>query len=246
MQAKSLGGLREKLSQEGLADVSYLIVNEKAPLSRAMYWELKRQAPEGVPVYQQEILEPDVWQILDGDKDDFLIYDRCGRLAFHIPLPYSFLHFRYVESAVRVTHTKDLCGNCSLYSNSTQEVNGTAEGHKRLTQAPEQGERKGELSPEERPADHPHQPGAGGSSDPQGALPAHSHHGDPQGQQLEPSNSDPYLADPAVSATAGAERPRWRNVVLQTLCPSSWPSSSCGHHGDFSSSNEAGEGMRGT
>lgn len=59
-----------------MANVSYMIVNEKAPLSRAMYWELKRQAPEGVPVYQQGILDPDVWQILDGDKDDFLIYDK--------------------------------------------------------------------------------------------------------------------------------------------------------------------------
>lgn len=68
--------MREKLSQDGLANISYMIVNEKAPLSRAMFWELKRLAPEGVPVYQQEILEPDVWQILDGDKDDFFIYDR--------------------------------------------------------------------------------------------------------------------------------------------------------------------------
>uniref|UniRef100_A0A452IWN6 Selenoprotein P N-terminal domain-containing protein n=1 Tax=Gopherus agassizii TaxID=38772 RepID=A0A452IWN6_9SAUR len=127
----NLGGLREKLSQDGLADISYMIVNEKTPLSRAMFWELKRWAPEEVPVYQQEILEPDVWQILDGDKDDFLIYDRCGRLAFHIPLPYSFLHFRYVESAVRFTYTKDVCGNCSLYSNSTWEVRSSSRGSHR-------------------------------------------------------------------------------------------------------------------
>ncbi|NXC44498.1 SELPB protein, partial [Alectura lathami] len=47
-------------------------------------------------------------------KDDFLVYDRCGRLAFHIQLPYSFLHLPYVESAIRFTHSKDFCGNCSL------------------------------------------------------------------------------------------------------------------------------------
>lgn len=47
---------------------------------------------------------------------------RCGRLAFHIQLPYSFLHFPYVESAIRFTHSKDFCGNCSLYPNTTQEV----------------------------------------------------------------------------------------------------------------------------
>lgn len=61
-----------------------MIVNEKTPLSRAMYWELKRQAPEGIPVYQQEILEPDVWHILDGDKDDFLIYDRSVSKTFFV------------------------------------------------------------------------------------------------------------------------------------------------------------------
>lgn len=47
---------------------------------------------------------------------------RCGRLAFHIQLPYSFLHFPYVESAIRFTHSKDFCGNCSFYPNATQEV----------------------------------------------------------------------------------------------------------------------------
>lgn len=53
-----------------------MIVNEKTLFSRAMYWELKRHAPEGIPVYQQEIFEPNVWRILHGDKDDILIYDR--------------------------------------------------------------------------------------------------------------------------------------------------------------------------
>lgn len=47
---------------------------------------------------------------------------RCGRLAFHIQLPFSFLHFPYVEAAIRSSHIKDFCGNCSLYPNTTQEV----------------------------------------------------------------------------------------------------------------------------
>lgn len=47
---------------------------------------------------------------------------RCGRLAFHIQLPFSFLHFPYVEAAIRSSHIKDFCGNCSLYHNTTQEV----------------------------------------------------------------------------------------------------------------------------
>uniref|UniRef100_A0A8B9MPZ1 Selenoprotein P N-terminal domain-containing protein n=1 Tax=Accipiter nisus TaxID=211598 RepID=A0A8B9MPZ1_9AVES len=118
---RSLGGLQERLARQGTVDVRYMIVNEKAPLSRAMFGELERQAPPGVPVFQPEPEEPDIWQVLGGDKDDFLIYDRCGRLAFHIQLPYSFLHFPYVESAIRFTHSKDFCGNCSFYPNVSSE-----------------------------------------------------------------------------------------------------------------------------
>lgn len=110
-----------------MANVSFIIVNEKTPSSRAMYWELKRHTPKGIPVYQQQILEPDVWQILKGNKDDFLIYDRCRKLTFHIQLPYSFLHLPYVEAAVRYTHNKDYCGSCSwYYLDGSQEVNNTA------------------------------------------------------------------------------------------------------------------------
>ena len=71
-----IGHLREKLSRSNLTDVAFMIVNEREFQSRAMYWELKRRAPPNVPVYQQGPLQDDVWEILDGDKDDFLVYDR--------------------------------------------------------------------------------------------------------------------------------------------------------------------------
>uniref|UniRef100_A0A674DM90 Selenoprotein Pb-like n=1 Tax=Salmo trutta TaxID=8032 RepID=A0A674DM90_SALTR len=90
-----------------------------------MYWELKRRAPPGIPVYQQAPLQDDVWEALDGDKDDFLVYDRCGRLTFHIVLPYSFLHYPYIEAAVRATYHKDICGNCTTLSSSEMRVNET-------------------------------------------------------------------------------------------------------------------------
>uniref|UniRef100_A0A8C5GVL3 Selenoprotein P N-terminal domain-containing protein n=1 Tax=Gouania willdenowi TaxID=441366 RepID=A0A8C5GVL3_GOUWI len=78
-----------------------------------MYSELKRRAPAGVPVYQQAPLQNDVWDALDGDKDDFLIYDRCGLLTFHIVLPHSFLTNPYVEAAIRVTYLTNIC-NCTV------------------------------------------------------------------------------------------------------------------------------------
>ncbi|NXG75006.1 SELPB protein, partial [Baryphthengus martii] len=133
-----------------------MIVNEKAPLSRVMFGELVRQAPPGVPVFQPEPEEPDVWQILGGDKDDFLIYDRCGRLAFHIQLPYSFLHFPYVESAIRFTHSKDFCGNCSFYPNSTQETNSTTEVPVTPSPLPEHGRKESENPIHQHNPLHPH------------------------------------------------------------------------------------------
>ncbi|KAI7809586.1 Selenoprotein P [Triplophysa rosa] len=71
-----LGDLRDKLAHGNVTDVAFMIVNEQDAQSRAMYWELKRRVAQGIPVYQQSPLQNDVWEILDGDKDDFFVYDR--------------------------------------------------------------------------------------------------------------------------------------------------------------------------
>lgn len=158
-----IGDLRDKLHQNNLTNVSFIIVNEREAHSRAMYWALKRSAPDGVRVYQQEPFQSDVWEALDGDKDDFLIYDRwaepafqdiyitfrfysgqnseadtcasilsssfphrCGLLTFHLVMPYSFLHFRYVEAAVTATYLKDIC-NCTVSNHRVAVNSSTAE-----------------------------------------------------------------------------------------------------------------------
>lgn len=38
---------------------------------------------------------------------------RCGRLVYHLGLPYSFLHFQYVEEAIKIAYCENKCGNCS-------------------------------------------------------------------------------------------------------------------------------------
>ncbi|KAI2667594.1 Selenoprotein Pb [Labeo rohita] len=113
-----LGDLRDKLARGKLTNISFMVVNEQDAQSRAMYWELKRRTAEGIPVYQQNPLQKDVWDILEGDKDDFLVYDRCGYLTFHIVLPFSFLHYPYIEAAIRATYHKNIC-NCSLNPNTS-------------------------------------------------------------------------------------------------------------------------------
>lgn len=120
-QAAKLGILRDKLSLQGLKNIHYIIVNEKTLESRAMYWKLKLKTPKNITVYQQSAFRPDVWRILRGNKDDFLIYDRCGKLTFHITSPYSYLNFRYVEAAIMATYNTDYCGNC-MGSSTTLEA----------------------------------------------------------------------------------------------------------------------------
>lgn len=100
-----------------------------------MYWEMKRRTSEGIPVYQQSPLQSNVWDTLQGDKDDFLVYDRCGRLTFHIMLPFSILHYPYVEAAVRATYFQNIC-NCTLDSNSTRLTSSNVTRGKSFEQNP--------------------------------------------------------------------------------------------------------------
>ncbi|KFP82026.1 Selenoprotein P, partial [Acanthisitta chloris] len=55
-------------------------------------------------------------------KDDFLIYDRCGRLVYHLGLPYSFLSFRHVEDSIKIAYCEKKCGNCSYMEPDTDGV----------------------------------------------------------------------------------------------------------------------------
>uniref|UniRef100_A0A8C0XTH0 Selenoprotein P N-terminal domain-containing protein n=1 Tax=Castor canadensis TaxID=51338 RepID=A0A8C0XTH0_CASCN len=109
-----LDDLRVKLDQEGYYNISYVVVNHQGIASRLKYIHLRNKVSDHIPVYQQEEQQTDVWTLLNGEKDDFLIYDRCGRLVYHLGLPYSFLTFPYVEEAIKIAYCAKKCGNCSL------------------------------------------------------------------------------------------------------------------------------------
>ncbi|NXQ61667.1 SEPP1 protein, partial [Anthoscopus minutus] len=112
-QASSLEDLRVKLENEGLVNISYVVVNHQGPQSRREFHLLKERVSDYITVYQQDEQQEDVWAALNGNKDDFLIYDRCGRLVYHLGLPYSFLHFHYVEESIKIAYCENKCGNCS-------------------------------------------------------------------------------------------------------------------------------------
>lgn len=105
--------LRVKLENEGLVNISYVVVNHQGAQSRREFHLLKKRVSDYIAVYQQDEQQEDVWTTLNGNKDDFLIYDRCGRLVYHLGMPYSFLHFQYVEESIKIAYCENKCGNCS-------------------------------------------------------------------------------------------------------------------------------------
>ncbi|KAL8203929.1 UNVERIFIED_CONTAM: hypothetical protein K2H54_065019 [Gekko kuhli] len=119
--ASRLEDLRLKLENDGFTNVSFVVVNHQGPSSQKKYPHLREKVSENIPVYQQGKTQPDVWTVLNGKKDDFLIYDRCGRLVYHLGLPYSFLTFPYVEDAIHVTYCESTCGNCSYMTPEIEE-----------------------------------------------------------------------------------------------------------------------------
>ncbi|XP_075916341.1 uncharacterized protein LOC116941623 [Petromyzon marinus] len=118
-----LDRLRARLDARGLSDVAYALLSEHGPHSRSSARRLARRLPSSasssssaVTAHAQASSGPDLWTLLGGQRNDILVYDRCGRLTVRLSLPYSFLDFPYVESAIVATHTKEVCGACPTSS----------------------------------------------------------------------------------------------------------------------------------
>ncbi|OXB76755.1 UNVERIFIED_CONTAM: hypothetical protein H355_007030 [Colinus virginianus] len=117
-----LEDLRVKLENEGLVNISYVVVNHQSPHSQKKFHLLQESVSDHIAVYQQDDHQADVWTTLNGNKDDFLIYDRCGRLVYHLGLPYSFLSFQYVEEAIKIAYCENKCGNCSYTDPDVDDI----------------------------------------------------------------------------------------------------------------------------
>lgn len=157
MQASRLEDLQLKLASDGLVNVSFIVINHQGRHSQLKYQHLREKVSEDIPVYQQDPTQPDVWTTLKGKKDDFLIYDRCGRLVYHFGLPYTFLSFPYVEKAIQVAYCEATCGNCSYTTPEIEEI------CKRISENPEEEQIEAaspasQLSLSERHHHHHHRP----------------------------------------------------------------------------------------
>lgn len=71
-----MDGLRQRLESQGLKDVSYMVVNHQGEQAQRLHTMLAQRLSANITLYKQDEQQPDVWQKLNGEKDDFLIYDR--------------------------------------------------------------------------------------------------------------------------------------------------------------------------
>jgi len=74
-----------------LEGVSFMVLNGRKG-SSTFSWYKKNVY---FPAYQEPFNQT-YWEALDGDKDDMLVYDRCGRLSSHLKLPKSDLTYSFV------------------------------------------------------------------------------------------------------------------------------------------------------
>uniref|UniRef100_H3DGX7 Selenoprotein P n=1 Tax=Tetraodon nigroviridis TaxID=99883 RepID=H3DGX7_TETNG len=116
-----MDSLRQKLENQGLRDVVYMVVNHQGAQARGLHAMLAQRLSEHISLHRQDEALADVWQTLGGNKDDFFIYDRCGRLTHRISLPYAVIGHGHVEKAVKDTYCSSLCGECTHETAETQQ-----------------------------------------------------------------------------------------------------------------------------
>lgn len=73
--SRRLEHIRDRLADHGITDIKFIIVNSKYQHAVDNVGELARRVT--FPVYQ-DTARNDIWQQLEGGKDDILIYDRYG------------------------------------------------------------------------------------------------------------------------------------------------------------------------
>ncbi|XP_078621309.1 uncharacterized protein LOC144887783 [Branchiostoma floridae x Branchiostoma japonicum] len=102
--------LRSTLVEEGLTDISFGAVNSHLYTAPLEIGEIERRV--GFPVYQ-DTAEEEIWKLLDARKDDFIIYDRCGRLVRHVRMPQAHMDNPDVENIIRSVYHHSPCGPCA-------------------------------------------------------------------------------------------------------------------------------------
>ncbi|KAH9504181.1 hypothetical protein Btru_065232 [Bulinus truncatus] len=98
-QANKLELLKNRLASEGYPDIAMVIVNGGEPLSRNNIANL--QQASSIPVIQDNEQHSMFRVVFRRNKDDFIVFNRCGQRAVIIPHPYSYLGHQVTERVLK-------------------------------------------------------------------------------------------------------------------------------------------------
>uniref|UniRef100_A0A8C2ZPW8 Selenoprotein P N-terminal domain-containing protein n=1 Tax=Cyclopterus lumpus TaxID=8103 RepID=A0A8C2ZPW8_CYCLU len=155
-----------------------MVVNQQREQAQRLHAMLAQRLSVNITLYNQSDQQPDVWQALSGEKDDFLVYDRCGRLTHQISLPYSIIGQGHVEGAIKEAYCSRTCGQCA---HEVQATHNCENIHSDTPLAAEEDAGRGRHHQH-----HQHHHGHGHHGDNHGVHPHGRHHGqdhDGAGQQ---------------------------------------------------------------
>lgn len=132
--------LKDRIERSGIPETLFFVVISASPSVKNHDDDLESAAWEGVAPEEiielttakqreplDQIISPDIfviqdndelgiWKDLKGSRDQILVIDRCGKLAYQVIVPWSILHFPYVKAAILSTHKDDPCGHCDSYA----------------------------------------------------------------------------------------------------------------------------------
>lgn len=64
-----------KLENQGYVNITYMVVNNRDERSQKLHHLLEERLLN-ITLYAQDLSQPDVWQAVNAEKDDILVYDR--------------------------------------------------------------------------------------------------------------------------------------------------------------------------
>lgn len=81
-----LNDLLLKMEKQGYVNITYMVVNNREEQSQKLH-HLLNERLINITLYAQDLSQPDVWQTVNAEKDDILVYDRFGSSLIQFNLP---------------------------------------------------------------------------------------------------------------------------------------------------------------
>ncbi|KYN19017.1 PREDICTED: GATA zinc finger domain-containing protein 8-like [Trachymyrmex cornetzi] len=74
-------------------------------------------------IFLQDDPQSRIWERFRASREHAVIIDRCGKMTYHVIVPWSILFFPYVKAAILSTYMDDPCGGCNpaVYRASNHE-----------------------------------------------------------------------------------------------------------------------------